>query len=178
MHVLPLSLIIGSCEIPRIVLFLSLCLSAATRNVDRMRISKSALALLLPSLCAPLLAAARNQLPLFTNPDVDDQAFSIYRHEEIPGQIRYKRNDGWCDSESVKSWSGYLDHEDKHYFFSYFESRSKPKEDPVVLWINGQHASMPRHADLTRLIAITYRWTGLLKLARPSYGARWAILSL
>lgn len=50
-----------------------------------------------------------------------------------------KRNDGWCDNENVKSWSGYLDiiDSDSHLFFYYFESRSKPTEDPVVLWLNG-----------------------------------------
>jgi cathepsin A (carboxypeptidase C) len=38
----------------------------------------------------------------------------------------------------MKKISGYLDiDEDKHFFFWFFESRSKPKEDPLVLWLNG-----------------------------------------
>ncbi|KAL8995026.1 MAG: hypothetical protein Q9169_005174 [Polycauliona sp. 2 TL-2023] len=39
----------------------------------------------------------------------------------------------------VKQYSGYLDDEenDKHLFYWFFESRSDPKNDPVVLWING-----------------------------------------
>ncbi|KAK6333354.1 hypothetical protein TWF718_011168 [Orbilia javanica] len=39
----------------------------------------------------------------------------------------------------VKQYSGYLDDEedDKHLFYWFFESRSNPKEDPVVLWLNG-----------------------------------------
>ncbi|KAF3222181.1 hypothetical protein TWF106_009923 [Orbilia oligospora] len=39
----------------------------------------------------------------------------------------------------VKQYSGYLDNEedDKHLFYWFFESRSNPKEDPVVLWLNG-----------------------------------------
>lgn len=51
-----------------------------------------------------------------------------------------KRNDGWCDSDKVRSWSGFLDvlDSDSHLFFYYFESRSKPADDPVVLWLNGQ----------------------------------------
>ncbi|EPS35383.1 hypothetical protein H072_11220 [Dactylellina haptotyla CBS 200.50] len=39
----------------------------------------------------------------------------------------------------VRQYSGYLDdmENDKHLFFWFFESRSKPKEDPVILWLNG-----------------------------------------
>jgi cathepsin A (carboxypeptidase C) len=43
-----------------------------------------------------------------------------------------------CDA-SVKQYSGYLDiSETKHLFFWFEESRSKPKEDPLVLWLNGK----------------------------------------
>ena len=62
-----------------------------------------------------------------------------------------------CDPD-VKSYAGYLDVEDKvsahaerrlsaathahalplqHFWFSFFESRSKPSKDPVLLWLNG-----------------------------------------
>ncbi|KAK6542396.1 hypothetical protein TWF694_006351 [Orbilia ellipsospora] len=39
----------------------------------------------------------------------------------------------------VKQYSGYLDDDknDKHLFFWFFESRSKPENDPVILWLNG-----------------------------------------
>ncbi|KAF3917723.1 hypothetical protein ABW20_dc0100769 [Dactylellina cionopaga] len=39
----------------------------------------------------------------------------------------------------VKQYSGYLDDEedDKHLFYWFFESRGNPKDDPVVLWLNG-----------------------------------------
>ncbi|KAG0706689.1 peptidase S10 serine carboxypeptidase [Suillus ampliporus] len=41
-----------------------------------------------------------------------------------------------CDT--VKQYSGYLDITDgKHLFFWFFESRSSPREDPLVLWLNG-----------------------------------------
>ncbi|KAF8655864.1 hypothetical protein AX16_002947 [Volvariella volvacea WC 439] len=42
-----------------------------------------------------------------------------------------------CDP-SVKQYSGYLDAaDDKHLFFWFFESRSSPKDDPLILWLNG-----------------------------------------
>ncbi|EPQ32119.1 uncharacterized protein PFL1_00316 [Pseudozyma flocculosa PF-1] len=43
----------------------------------------------------------------------------------------------FCDQDVVQH-SGYLDISgSKHLWFIFFESRSKPKEDPVVLWLNG-----------------------------------------
>lgn len=39
--------------------------------------------------------------------------------------------------DSVKQSSGYLDYNDKHFFYWFFESRSDPANDPVVLWLNG-----------------------------------------
>ncbi|KAF3936993.1 hypothetical protein ABW19_dt0209182 [Dactylella cylindrospora] len=39
----------------------------------------------------------------------------------------------------IKQYSGYLDDDenDKHLFYWFFESRSNPATDPVVLWLNG-----------------------------------------
>ena len=54
--------------------------------------------------------------------------------------MRIKSTTGWCDPD-VKSYSGYLDVGDgKDLFFYFFESRSNPKEDPVLMWINGVSA--------------------------------------
>ncbi|KAJ6532984.1 serine carboxypeptidase [Mycena capillaripes] len=42
-----------------------------------------------------------------------------------------------CDP-SVQQYSGYIDvGMDKHLFFWFFESRSSPATDPLVLWLNG-----------------------------------------
>ncbi|KAJ7088580.1 serine carboxypeptidase [Mycena epipterygia] len=42
-----------------------------------------------------------------------------------------------CD-HTVQQYSGYIDvGTDKHLFFWFFESRSAPADDPVVLWLNG-----------------------------------------
>ncbi|KAK8190496.1 carboxypeptidase Y-like protein A [Phyllosticta capitalensis] len=41
--------------------------------------------------------------------------------------------------DTVKQYSGYLDddEDDKHLFYWFFESRNDPKNDPVILWLNG-----------------------------------------
>jgi hypothetical protein len=43
-----------------------------------------------------------------------------------------------CDSSS-KQKSGYIDLDgtDKHMFYWFFESRRKPLEDPLIMWLNG-----------------------------------------
>ncbi|CAO3671085.1 unnamed protein product [Rhizopus stolonifer] len=65
-----------------------------------------------------------NEFKTFTHP-----AFSNYA-------LRFKQP-SLCDP-NVKQVSGYLDvDDDKHFFFWFFESRDKPKQDPLVLWLNG-----------------------------------------
>lgn len=80
--------------------------------------------------------------------------FQILTHKEHPAhKLRIKKHD--LDSvdvdsngrESVKKYcegatsgfTGYLstDNDKKHFFFAYFESRSNPREDPLVMWLNG-----------------------------------------
>ncbi|GAB1320309.1 hypothetical protein MFIFM68171_10519 [Madurella fahalii] len=66
-------------------------------------------------------------------------------HREVGGRLedfnlRVKSVDpSKLGVDSVKQYSGYLDDEanDKHLFYWFFESRNDPKNDPVVLWLNG-----------------------------------------
>lgn len=73
-----------------------------------------------------------------------------------------------CDS-GVKQYSGYLDiSETKHLFFWFEESRSKPKDDPLVLWLNGALGS-----PWKGLMLLTCRRPRMLIYHRPLVRARW-----
>ncbi|KAH3660566.1 hypothetical protein OGAPHI_007152 [Ogataea philodendri] len=55
-------------------------------------------------------------------------------------KLRVKEtNPGDLGIDHTKQYSGYLDveDEDKHFFYWAFESRNDPKNDPVILWLNG-----------------------------------------
>lgn len=53
--------------------------------------------------------------------------------------LRIKKNDPKnLGLDSVDQYTGYLDvNSGKHFFYWFFESRSDPAKDPVVLWLNG-----------------------------------------
>ncbi|KAG1451227.1 hypothetical protein G6F56_008139 [Rhizopus delemar] len=63
--------------------------------------------------------------------------FNVFKHPAFSSYtLRYK-HPSICDP-GVNQISGYLDvGQDKHFFFWFFESRDKPQEDPLVLWLNG-----------------------------------------
>jgi hypothetical protein len=62
-------------------------------------------------------------------------------HSPSGATVRYKEpgKDGVCETtKGVNSYSGYIDlGNNKHTFFWFFESRSKPATDPITLWLNG-----------------------------------------
>ncbi|KAL5634578.1 hypothetical protein ACGC1H_002578 [Rhizoctonia solani] len=65
--------------------------------------------------------------------------FTVAGHQSFPShQVRVKRVKDFCDP-TVNVYSGYLDvdYGAKHLFFYFFESRSDPDSDPVLMWING-----------------------------------------
>ncbi|KAI8099227.1 Alpha/Beta hydrolase protein [Halteromyces radiatus] len=73
------------------------------------------------------------------NEVVDDISKSLkaFSHPAFPQYAMRYKTPSLCDP-SVKQISGYLDvDDDKHFFFWFFESRNKPEEDPLVLWLNG-----------------------------------------
>lgn len=80
-----------------------------------------------------------NKFKAFTSPvmsqfqKVTSQKFSDYTlrvkepHPEVLGLDSSKYYTGYLDVESVG----------KHFFYWFFESRNDPKNDPVLLWLNG-----------------------------------------
>ncbi|KAJ7708631.1 serine carboxypeptidase [Mycena metata] len=81
-------------------------------------------------------------------PSVDEQqalglkegnsmSYEYVSHPALPEHSLRLKEPTLCD-DSVKQYSGYLDiAQDKHLFFWFFESRSSPSSDPLVLWLNG-----------------------------------------
>ncbi|KAI9507817.1 Alpha/Beta hydrolase protein [Russula earlei] len=63
--------------------------------------------------------------------------YEVVTHSSLPDHRLRTTRPHLCDP-SVKQYSGYLDITNgKHLFFWFFESRSNPSKDPLVLWLNG-----------------------------------------
>lgn len=86
---------------------------------------------------------------------LSDTEFSILGHPVLPGYgVRIKRT-RWCDDtvkyvtskpcwichcqlrDYLRAYTGYIDIQARHLFFYFFESRSEPDKDDVLLWTNG-----------------------------------------
>lgn len=60
----------------------------------------------------------------------------VLGHPRFPNLAVRVKEPKLCDT--VKQYSGYLDTgSDKHFFFWFFESRSDPSRDPLILWLSG-----------------------------------------
>ncbi|SGZ17102.1 BQ5605_C020g09095 [Microbotryum silenes-dioicae] len=104
----------------------------------------SALAALLPV----VVALPANQLPFttpapvasafLTTPENPQNDFEVlYSADHPEHRVRARTPKGLCDPD-VEQKSGYLDTANgRHFYFWQFDSRNDPKNDPVVMWLNG-----------------------------------------
>jgi cathepsin A (carboxypeptidase C) len=101
----------------------------------------------LPTYVAVLAASAlgvhayNQQVPLThgIKHEVNSHGFRVYQSpygSDHQIRIRDQQDDSICDARS-KQYTGWLDVGSKHLFFWFFESRSSPSEDPLLLWLTG-----------------------------------------
>src|ERR1700759_853667 len=78
-----------------------------------------------------------DQIPIRTS-SLDVNAYHVFQSEISPSHaVRIKKqDDSICDCRSDQ-YTGWLDVGPKHFFFWYFESRTSPDDDPLVLWLTG-----------------------------------------
>ncbi|GLB36810.1 putative peptidase S10 family protein [Lyophyllum shimeji] len=67
---------------------------------------------------------------------LSETEFTQLSHPAFPDHgVRIKKTP-FCD-HTVKSYTGYIDIETRHLFFYFFESRTDPDKDDVIMWTNG-----------------------------------------
>ena len=112
------------------------------------------LLLLLTTLLPALAAAASIQQPIIASSDPFSNEYTTLTHDSHPNhKLRVlahnaaDEHDIHSNRESISKYcagatsgyTGYLSTENdtKHFYFAYFESRSSPDDDPLLMWING-----------------------------------------
>ncbi|EEB95125.1 hypothetical protein MPER_05954, partial [Moniliophthora perniciosa FA553] len=91
-------------------------------------------------------------LPMEDFDSLSSSEFTTLKHPEFPSyDVRIKKTricdegNGWVlkflsgsfANEKRSAYTGYIDIEARHLFFYFFESRSNPENDDVILWTNG-----------------------------------------
>ncbi|KAJ7025527.1 serine carboxypeptidase [Mycena alexandri] len=84
----------------------------------------------------PATNSTQNFAPVGTLDVLSNTVFTTLLHPEFSNYgVRIKKSN-FCD-EGVGAYTGYIDIQARHLFFYFFESRSNPDKDDVVLWTNG-----------------------------------------
>ncbi len=89
-----------------------------------------------------IIASQKGEFTVLTHRDFPSVAVRIKQLYAPPPASELKGHDvdpdAFCDP-TVTSWSGYIDtaYGGKSLWFYFFESRSDPAKDPVILWTNG-----------------------------------------
>ncbi|GAA5905405.1 S10 family peptidase [Sporobolomyces salmoneus] len=105
---------------------------------------RSLLLALISSIQLVTALPTQDQLPFALPAAAPHPQQSHHSHPALPRhRVRLRGPQGLCDS-SVKNYAGYLDVSEavgedfsRHFFSWIWESRSDPRNDPVVLWLNG-----------------------------------------
>ena len=83
-------------------------------------------------------SAETSSVRVLTHEAHPEHSLNITRHDSSGASIQ---GDGSTLTDicpgATSGYTGYLTSGSKHFYFAYFESRSKPAEDPLVLWLNG-----------------------------------------
>ncbi|KAL5492050.1 hypothetical protein ACEPAI_3497 [Sanghuangporus weigelae] len=81
-------------------------------------------------------AASEHQAHTLDLATLASEGFTRFSHPAFPGRSARIKKSNFCDG-GVASYTGYIDVGPKHFFFYFFESRSNPESDDVILWTNG-----------------------------------------